>query len=197
VNYQLQAKSNRFKGLVLTGAPGRVVGDVARSQIFDQVKHLPNTETSMKTYDGAIADFLANKPIPEDTTLPELMKQILLGLQTPANLPFARELWAFSLPEHLAKLDDPMLVVIGKKDIQVNWKIDGRELEKATAKKTDVSFIYPDDANHVLKHEVKPLEEITAQYAALNYNAPDAELDREAANAIFNWLKKQATKLTT
>ena len=197
VNYQLQAKSNRFKGLVLTGAPGRAVGDVARSQIFDQVKHLPNTETSMKIYDGAIADFLANKPVAENTTLPELMKQILLGLQTPANLPFARELWAFSLPEHLAKLDDPMLVVIGKKDIQVKWKIDGRELEKATAKKTDVSFIYPDDANHVLKHEVKPLEEITAQYAALNYNAPDAELDREAANAIFNWLKKQATKLTT
>jgi pimeloyl-ACP methyl ester carboxylesterase len=197
VNYQLQAKSNRFKGLVLTGAPGRAVGDVARSQIFDQVKHLPNTETSMKTYDGAIADFLANKPIPEDTTLPELMKQILLGLQTPANLPFARELWAFSLPEHLAKLDDPMLVVIGKKDIQVKWKIDGLELEKVIAKKTDVSFVYPENANHVLKHEVKPLEEITAQYAALNYNAPTAELDREAANAIFNWLKKQDTKLTT
>ena len=25
VNYQLQAKSNRFKGLILTGAPGRVL----------------------------------------------------------------------------------------------------------------------------------------------------------------------------
>ena len=25
VNYQLQAKSNRFKGLVLTGAPGRAM----------------------------------------------------------------------------------------------------------------------------------------------------------------------------
>jgi len=49
----------------------------------------------------------------------------------------------------------------------------------------------------VLKYESKPLEGINAQYAALNYNAPDAELDKEAANAIFNWLKKQEAKLTT
>jgi light-regulated signal transduction histidine kinase (bacteriophytochrome) len=83
-------------------------------------------------------------------------------------------------------------VVIGKKDIQVDWKRDGRELEKATAEKTDVSFVYPENTNYVLKHEVKPLEEITAQYAALSYNAPDAELDSEAADAIYGWLKKQS-----
>jgi alpha-beta hydrolase superfamily lysophospholipase len=40
VNYQLQAKGNRFKGLVLTGAPGRSVGELGRSQIFDQIKSL-------------------------------------------------------------------------------------------------------------------------------------------------------------
>ena len=63
VNYQLQAKNNRFKGLVLTGAPGRAIGEVARSQIFDQVKHLPNAKAIMKHYDDAVAQFLANKPI--------------------------------------------------------------------------------------------------------------------------------------
>ena len=46
VNYQLQAKSNRFRGLVLTGAPGRAIGKVARSQIFNQIKSLPNAESS-------------------------------------------------------------------------------------------------------------------------------------------------------
>jgi pimeloyl-ACP methyl ester carboxylesterase len=191
VNYQLQAKSNRFKGLVLTGAPGRAVGEVSRSQIFNQVKNLPNEEALMKSYDDAIAEFLANKPMTKDIALPEDIKPIILSLQNPANLPFTRELWTYSLPEHLSKLDVPTLVVIGKKDIQVNWKIDGHELEKATAKKNDMSFIYPKNANHVLKHEVKPLEEITAQYAALRYNAPDAELDRESVNAILNWLKTE------
>ena len=87
-----------------------------------------------------------------------------------------------------------MLIVIGKKDIQVDWKIDGREIEKATAKKNGVSFVYPENANHVLKHEIKPLEEITAQYAGLSYNAPNAELDKEAANVILNWLNNQTQK---
>ena len=100
----------------------------------------------------------------------------------------------YSLPEHIEKVSEPVLVVIGKKDIQVDWKIDGELLENATAKKTDVSFVYPENANHVLKHEEKPLEKLTAQDASLHYNASDAELDREAANAIFNWLRKQTQK---
>ena len=67
-------------------------------------------------------------------------------------------------------------------------------MENATAQKTAVSFVYPENANHLLKHEETPREVLTAQYVSLHYNAPDAELDREAANAIFNWLKKQAQK---
>jgi alpha-beta hydrolase superfamily lysophospholipase len=194
VNYQLQAKSNSFKGLVLTGVPGRAIGEVSRSQIFNQIKVLPNAETIMKHYDDAVADFLANKPMVMDALLPEGIKLLLHSLETPANLPFARELWAYSLPEYVAKVNEPLLLVIGKKDIQVDWKIDGDLLEKATAQKIAVSFVYPDNANHVLKHEETPREELTAQSAGLHYNAPDAKLDMEAANAIFAWLKKQAQK---
>jgi pimeloyl-ACP methyl ester carboxylesterase len=193
LNYQLQAKSSRFKGLVLTGAPGRAIGEVARSQIFNQVKHLPSAQIIMKHYDDAIAEFLANKPIMPDSSLPDGIQLLLKSLETPANLPFSRELWMYNLPERIAKVSDPILVVIGKKDIQVDWKIDGKALENATAKKTAVSFAYPDDANHVLKHEELPLEKLTAQ-DALRYNSLDAELDREAANAIFNWLKAQTQK---
>jgi pimeloyl-ACP methyl ester carboxylesterase len=194
VNYQQQTSSNRFKGLVLTGAPGRTVAEVARSQIANQVKKLPNAEALMKTYDDAVADFLANKPPAKAQALPEgNIKLVLLSLWNPANLPFSRELWNYSLAEHITKIDTPILVVIGKKDIQVNWQTDGQELEKATANKTNATFAYPENANHVLKHETKPLEEITAQYATLSYNAPDAKLDQEAADAISNWLKKQAS----
>jgi hypothetical protein len=55
----------------------------------------------------------------------------------------------------------------------------------------EVSFVYPENANHVLKHEESPRESLTAQYASLHYNAPDAELDREAEDAIINWLKEK------
>ncbi len=192
INYQLHAKSNRFKGLALTGAPGRTVGELGRSQIFDQIKHLPDAQIIMKHYDDAVAGFLANKPMVIDASLPEVIKLLLHSLENPANLPFSRELWTYYLPEHIAKVNEPILVVIGKKDIQVDWKIDGNILEKVTANKIAASFVYPENANHILKHEEAPREALTAQDVSLHYNAQDTVLDREAENAIINWLKKQA-----
>ena len=84
-----------------------------------------------------------------------------------------------------------MLVVIGKKDLQIDWKIDGGALENATTQNAAVKFAYPENANHVLKHEELPLEKLTAEYVGAHYNAPDRELDEEAANVIFNWLNEQ------
>ena len=191
VNYQLQAKVSRFRGLVLTGAPGRSVGDLGRSQIFSQIKHLPNAEILMKPYDDAIEMFLAGKPMVIDASLPQGIKLLLQSLETPANLPFSRELWNYTLSEYIEKVADPMIVEIGKKDIQVDWEVDGKLLEEATVKKTNATFIYPENTNHVLKHEDTPREQLNALYVAQHYNAPDAVLDREATNAIFNWLNSQ------
>lgn len=115
VNYQLQAKRNRFRGLALTGAPGRSIGEVARNQIINQMKPLGNLETIMKHYDDAIADFQASKPVISDPSLPEGIKRLLQSLENPVNLPFARELWAYKLPGHIARVNEPILVVIGKK----------------------------------------------------------------------------------
>jgi pimeloyl-ACP methyl ester carboxylesterase len=190
VNYQLQAKSNRFKGLVLTGAPGRAIGDISRTQIQNQVKQLPNAEAIMKVYDEAIAEFLVGKPMTKEMPI-ENLKFLLMSLYSPMNLPFARELWNYSLPEYLAKVDEPVLIVIGKKDIQVDWKLDGAELEKLAAAKRAVSIVYPENANHVLKHEVNPIEQINAQAATLNYNAPEEVLDKDTATAILDWFSKQ------
>ena len=190
VNYQLQTKVNRFKGLLLTGAPGRSVGDLGRSQIFSQIKHLPNAEILMKPYDDAIAMFLGGKPMVIDASLPQGIKLLLQSLENPANLPFSRELWNYRLSEYIAKVDDPLIVEIGKKDIQVDWEVDGKMLEEATAKKTNTTFVYPENANHVLKHEETQREQLNALYVAQHYNAPDIELDREATNAIFSWLNQ-------
>ena len=188
VNYQLHAKSNRFKGLVLTGAPGRAIGEVSRSQIFNQAKSLSDVEILMKHYDEAIVEFLASQPIVIDPSLPEAMGPFLHSLENPNNLPFSRELWTYNLPEYITKVHESMLIVIGKKDIQIDWEIDGGALERATTQNSTASFAYPENANHVLKHEVMSKEKLSAQYVGLHYNAPDAELDIEAANAIYNWL---------
>lgn len=189
LNYQLQAKI-KFKGLVLTGAPGRSIGQVGRSQVYNQMRPLPNGETIMKQYDAAIATFLNGDQLVPDSSLPEGIKQLLLSLTNPMNLPFSRELWNYNPSEYIAKVKEPILVVIGKKDVQVDWQADGKALENATANERSASFVYPENADHVLKYEEKPRETLTSE-VVLRYNAQERNLDPEAMDAIFNWLTKQ------
>ena len=190
VNYQLAAKDDRFRGLVLTGAPGRAVGDVGRSQINDQIRSMPEAVTVMERYDKAITEFLAEEPMVIDPSLPDGLKGVLHALENPCNRPFARELWNYSLPQFIAGIEEPVLVVIGKKDIQIDWRIDGGALEKAAVERESVQFSFPENANHVLKHEKAPRETLTAQYVALHYNAPDAEIDHETVKIIVDWLER-------
>ena len=193
VNYQLQSgNSERFKGMVLTGAPGRAVGEVARSQLVAQSKSYPGAEEVLRHYDSAVAEFLAGRAVVPDPSMPEIVKLLLQSLTSPSNLPFSRELWTYSLPEHLKKVEVPILTVIGKKDIQVDWRVDGSAIEGAMAGKDGASFSYPENANHVLKHEELPLEKLTLQYVAEHYNAPDAVLDEETLRSILEWLGDQA-----
>jgi pimeloyl-ACP methyl ester carboxylesterase len=190
LNYHLQARI-KFKGMVLTGAPGRSIGQVARSQIYNQIKSLPNKETIMKYYDDTIATFVIGKPVVPDSSLPEGIKLLLLSLANPANLPFSRELWTYNPSEFIPKVKEPILVIIGKKDIQTDWQADGKALEIATANKNNMTFFYPENANHVLKHETRPFEKLSAVEAAVSYNAEDRELDKDTLNTILSWLIKQ------
>jgi len=193
VNYQLQTKGHRFAGLVLSGAPGRTIGQVSRDQIFAQARALPNPDDMMKHYDEAIADFLGARPISIDPSLPRAIHPFFKALEIPTNLPFSRELWTFNLAEHISQVDAPLLILIGKKDIQVDWRADGQPLENALKGRPTATFVYPENANHVLKHEELPREKITAQYVATHYNAPDAVLDAEASNTICSWLNVQSS----
>ena len=102
-----------------------------------------------------------------DPSLPESMKPFFRALENPTNLPFSRELWRYSLPEYIVGVHEPMMILIGKKDIQINWKIDGGALERV-AERSVTSFAYPNSANHVLKHEDLPLEKLTAEYVSLH-----------------------------
>jgi fermentation-respiration switch protein FrsA (DUF1100 family) len=103
----------------------------------------------------------------------------------------SRELWIYRLSDFIGKINQPILVVIGKKDIQVDWKTDGELLEKAVAQNPNVSFVYPENANHVLKYEEKPREALTAQGVSLRYNESDGALDGETVEVIVDWLKKR------
>jgi hypothetical protein len=189
LNYQLQVEQNRFKGLILTGAPGRSVGELARSQILAQVSPFPEEDTMMKHYDEAISAFVKGNEIRPDPSLPDGMKKLLMGLVNPANLPFSRELWRYNVSDSIAKVSEPTLVLIGKKDIQVDWRVDGSALEAAVSRKGNVTFVYLEDADHVLKYEERPLESLLAE-AGLNYNTEGRKLDQETLMTILEWLKR-------
>jgi alpha-beta hydrolase superfamily lysophospholipase len=189
LNYQVGGPATPFAGLVLTAPPGRVMSDVGRSQIAAQLSLLPAGERLLTAYDSAIQQFSAGEDVQIDPSLPQGAQMLLQGLSAPANLPFARELWMADAASLLAQVRVPVLVLIGKKDIQVHWQADGARLAQAVSGREDVQFVFPEHANHVLKHEPRPLEQIAPGEAALGYNAPDAVLDPETAAAILAWLE--------
>jgi alpha-beta hydrolase superfamily lysophospholipase len=188
LSYQVGRPALPFAGLVLIGPPGRAVGAVARSQLAEEAAKLPNGDELLALYDAAIARFLAGQPIAPDPALPQDVQLILQSLSSPVNLPFARELWMADAAGPLARVDAPVLVIIGKKDLQVDWQADGEPLRRAAVGRADVTFLFPEDANHILKHEPRPRSELALPEVVARYNAPDARLDPDALAAILAWL---------
>jgi pimeloyl-ACP methyl ester carboxylesterase len=191
--YQLHSGVRLFKGMALTGAPGRPLSEIVNYQIISQAAPFSNKEDLISRYKKLIERFENGLPFEPDPVLPEGVNQAIAALSAPGNQPFSREFWAFKAADYVEKIDVPMLIIIGKKDLQVDWKLDGEVLEKATKGKANVSFCYPDNANHVLKYEPKPREELTMAYALQNYNSPGASLDHETFKTILEWLNRHSS----
>ncbi len=192
LNYQVHDPEIPLAGLVLIGPPGRSVGVVARSQLAAQAAAIPNGDALLALYDAAIVRFLAGEPMNPDPSLPEGVQMLLQSLETPANLPFSRELWLADAATLLKQVNVPVLVIIGKKDIQVDWQADGEPLQRAAAGHAGVTFLFPETANHILKYEPKPRSELNAAEVLPSYNGPDSRLDPEAMNSILEWLAAHA-----
>ena len=188
LNYQLQHPAMPFAGLVLIAPPGRAGGVVARAQLAAQATGIPDGAALLALYDAAIVRFLAGEPIAPDPALPSGVQMLLQSLVNPANLPFARELWMADAAPLLARVAVPTLVVIGKKDLQVDWQADGTPLQRAAAGHEAVTFLFPEDANHVLKYEPRPRAELEMGTVLQHYNDPDTALDPQTLAEIEAWL---------
>jgi len=188
LNYQIHQPAIPLVGIVLIAPPGRSVGVVARAQLAAQAAGMPNGDELMALYGEAIARFMAGEPMNPDPSLPEGVQMLLQSLETPANLPFARELWAADGASPLSQVDVPTLIIIGKKDLQVDWQADGDPLQRAATGHENVTFLFPENANHVLKFESRPRGDLAQPEAMPRYNAPDAKLDPDAMSSIVAWL---------
>lgn len=191
LNYQLHTPAYPCAGLILTAAPARPISAVVRSQVAAQLAVVPNGDALLAAFDTAMQAFVAGRPVPESDQFPEGLRMLILGLTNPLNQPFARELWATDPAALLAQISVPVLIVIGKKDIQVDWRADGAVFEALAAQRPNISIAYPEHANHVLKHETQARAELTAGDAVAAYNAASAVLDAETVTAITSWLQTQ------
>ena len=110
------------------------------------------------------------------------------------NLPFSRQLWTADAASPLSRVDCPVLVVIGKKDLQVDWRADGDVLQQAAQGRSDVTFDFPENANHVLKQELRPRSELTLPDVMPRYNADESGLDMDAFSDVLSWLRTQVDR---
>jgi hypothetical protein len=81
------------------------------------------------------------------------------------------------------------LIVLGKKDIQVDWQTNGPVFEAVADEHDNVTIFYAENANHVLKFEPKPRSEITPADAMATYSAEGVALDPETVETIISWLQ--------
>lgn len=186
LNYVRSDPLIRLHGVVLLAPPGRPVGMVARNQLARQAAPLPNGQRLLALYDEAVGRFLAGQPMNPDPALPDGVRQLLASLEAPLNLPFARELWSTDGALLLRLVRLPVLVMIGKKDIQVDWEDDGGPLAQAAALGSDVTLEFPPSANHMFKYEGRDRKDVTAADAAQGYNAPDAALDPTSLQTLVD-----------
>jgi hypothetical protein len=114
---------------------------------------------------------------------------VILGITQPVNQPFARELWEFKPVESLANITVPVLIVIGKKDIQVDWQTEGPLFETVASEHDNITVIYSENANHVLKFERKSRSQLIPAEVMAVYNSGDVILDPDTVATITSWLQ--------
>jgi pimeloyl-ACP methyl ester carboxylesterase len=188
LHYAVSPESTPFAGVVLAAPPGRSIGAVLETQLRLQLGLVPGGAELVPFVEQAAARYSAGEPMNPDPRLPEQVRMVLASFEAPANLPFARELWNEDATEALPRVGIPTLVVIGRKDVQVDADLDGGPLQDAAAGMPNVTFVFPPNANHVLKEDVRTPEERAAAPGA-GYNEPGTRLDPEALEDILGWLR--------
>ncbi|MFE6734012.1 alpha/beta hydrolase [Microbacterium sp. NPDC057650] len=188
LHYATTAQRVPLAGIVLAAPPGRSIGAVLLTQLRTQLGLVPGGADLMPLVEQAAARYSAGEPMAPDAGLPEPVRMVLSSFETPANLPFARELWAEDATDALPEVRIPVLVVIGRRDVQVDAELDGGPLQTAADGMPHVTFAFPEHANHVLKEDVRSPEERAAAPGA-GYNDPGTHLDPEALDAILTWLR--------
>ncbi|MCZ9882906.1 alpha/beta hydrolase family protein [Arthrobacter sp. B2a2-09] len=192
LHYATSTQEFPFTGIVLAAPPGRPIQAVLLSQLALQSAQVPGGAEWMPKVEEAAARYAAGQPMNPDPGLPDSVKMVLASFEAPANLPFARELWAESTCDSLGRAQIPALVLIGGRDVQIDVHADGSPLQETAAGMTNVTFAFPANANHVFKEDRRSPAEVAAS-PGNGYNEPGTHLDQESLETIIAWLRETLT----
>jgi uncharacterized protein len=189
LHYVTSQQDVPFAAIVLAAPPGRPIQQILLSQLALQAAQVPGGAELMPAVEAAAARYAAGQPMDPDPRLPDSVKMVLTSFEAPANLPLARELWIEDATQPLREVEIPTLVLIGRKDVQIDAVADGHPLEQAAADNQNVTFAYPANANHVFKEDTRLPAEVAAA-PGNGYNAAGTHLDTEALDTILSWLSR-------
>lgn len=185
-------------GVLYLSPVSRTMIDTILTQVEAQLKHPSamlserEVEAEMASLRKAFADFMAGKPVdPRQVSKIPWLQPLVAVVVNPATATGMRALLGFDNAAEAGALSGPFFVLAGGKDVQVDPDLDAGRLEKALrAAGRDVTLHLAVDADHVLKHEPKPLAALRDDLRAAqsSYSADGRVLDASATAAIVAWL---------
>jgi pimeloyl-ACP methyl ester carboxylesterase len=198
------AEGGRIAGVVLLSAAGRTMRDVLLGQLDAQFQTAARAgavtpevaKQQMDAIKQALDDFIEGRPVDPTTASPIPQVQALIAaIVATTTAKLSRDLLSYDPADGAAKLNVPVFVFNGLKDVQVDPQLDAARLQaKLEAAHREVTMFLAPDANHILEHETRSLVELRANLAAVNYNAADRKLDDTALSALGNWLAQHSHK---
>lgn len=197
------AERKGVRGVILLAGPGRAIKDVLITQLEDNFRNaakLPpdQVEAQMKPIRDGLADFVAGKEVDPKSMSPlPQMQAIFNAMMAKPVANIGRALVSFEPTAEVAKIEVPVLVLQGGKDVQVDPALDADRLVAALrAAKRDVTYHLSPDANHVLKHEPLSTAELRADMAGVQsgYSAEGRVLDPDLVVALVGWIRAQANR---
>lgn len=188
---------DRIRSVILISAPGRSLREVLEVQLERNVlaglKLTPEQiEAEMVPIRTALRSFVAGRDVdPKSASSRPEIVQILNSLMAPMVARIGRALASFEPAQAAAEIAVPVLVLQGGKDVQVDPAENAERLVAARRSAgKPVDYHKSPLADHVLKTEPRPLEEVRADLQLLMrmYNAPDRALDGDVLEALARWV---------
>jgi pimeloyl-ACP methyl ester carboxylesterase len=195
-----QAEGRTVRGVILLAAPGRTLETILASQIeagFRESEKLPpaEVEAKMKPIKQALADFVAGKDIEvQAVSDAQQIRMIFMALTAKPVAALGRALVSFDPEAEVGKIEVPVLVLQGGKDIQVE-RVDAERLHAALQQAhRDVTLHVSPNASHVLKLAEQPIAQLRADRAAVQatYSADGVPLDPDVVTTLVAWIRRQA-----